>query len=230
MNRTTTHGFKAFELLKGIGIEIGALSSPFDLEARVIYADITDANTMAEQLSRNEGKGYLSNPLVEVGLIIEPPFFNFKGLEPESHDFCVSSNVVEHHPNPIYFLLEQFRVIKKGGILYAAIPNKERTYDRGRLTTPINHLEKKFIDFDFSDDYIFALDIVKNTLSHKDYEGKGDEMATHLTNNRDGHHHFYTYNPESVFELIACLSKYQKFRFEYYNLDGMNIHFALRKA
>jgi hypothetical protein len=73
MNRTTTHGFKAFELLKGTGIEIGALSSPFDLDAQVYYADTTDADTMAEQLSRNEGKGYLSKPLVEVGLIGNPP-------------------------------------------------------------------------------------------------------------------------------------------------------------
>jgi len=229
MNRTTTHGFKAFQLLKGHGIEIGALSAPFDLEAKVTYADTTDAKTMEVQLRSCEGRTYLNNPLVDVNFIMEAPFFNFKSVEPNAVDFCVSSNVVEHHPNPIFFLLEQFRVIKNGGFLYAAIPNKDLTYDRGRVTTPIAHLENKFLNYDFSDSGTLAIDIVKNTIGHEDYKNQGEEMANSLVSNRDGHHHFYTFDPDSVLEMISVVSKYQKNRLEYFNLDGSNIHFALRK-
>ena len=56
MSRTSTDGFKAFNLLKGKGIEIGALSNPFDLEADVLYADTVAPDVMAEQLKKNEGK------------------------------------------------------------------------------------------------------------------------------------------------------------------------------
>jgi hypothetical protein len=114
-------------------------------------------------------------------------------------------------------------------VLYAAIPNKELTYDRTRQVTPVSHLEQKYIAFDFTDTYLHALDIVRNSIGHKDYENQGEEMAKRLIADRDGHHHFYVYDPDSVLELIQVLSKYIKFRLEFFNLDGANIHFALRK-
>ncbi len=229
MNRASTHGFKAYELLKGVGIEIGALSKPFDLDATVIYADIAEPTTMEAQLRECEGRTYLNRKLVDIQLLLEAPFFNFRGIEPDTVDFCVSSNVVEHHPNPLYFLLEQLRVIKQNGILYVAIPNKEKTYDRGRVTTPVDLLEKRFLNFDFSLDFNLALDIVKNSIGHADYLNQGESMAKKIIEHPDGHHHFYTFDVNSTLSIINVLNKYQPCRLEFFNLDGTNIHFALRK-
>lgn len=229
MSRTSTDGFKAFNLLKGTGIEIGALSNPFDLDANVLYADTVTPDVMAEQLKKNEGKVYLERKLVDVSILLEAPFYNFKDIESNSLDFCVSSNVIEHHPNPIYFLLEQFRVIKPGGHVYVKIPNKEVTYDRSRISTPISYLENKFINFNFSDEYMRALDIVKNSVGHLDYLGQGEEMARSITNHRDGHHHFFVFDPESTLEMINILKKYQTFRLVFLNIEAGNIHFSLKK-
>ena len=229
MSRTSTDGFKAFNLLKGTGIEIGALSNPFDLDANVLYADTVTPDVMAEQLKKNEGKVYLERKLVDVSILLEAPFYNFKDIESNSLDFCVSSNVIEHHPNPIYFLLEQFRVIKPGGHVYVKIPNKEVTYDRSRISTPISYLENKFINFNFSDEYMRALDIVKNSVGHLDYLGQGEEMARSITNQRDGHHHFFVFDPESTLEMINILKKYQTFRLVFLNIEAGNIHFSLKK-
>lgn len=229
MSRTSTDGFKAFNLLKGIGIEIGALSNPFDLDANVLYADTVTPEVMAEQLKKNEGKVYLERKLVDVSILLEAPFYNFKTIESNSIDFCVSSNVIEHHPSPIYFLLEQFRVIKPGGHVYVKIPNKELTYDRSRISTPIAYLENKFVNFDFSDEYMRALDIVKNTVGHLDYVGQGEEMAQAMIKHRDGHHHFFVFDPEAILELINTLKKYQSFRLVFFNLEAGNIHFSLQK-
>jgi len=212
MSRTSTDGFKAFNLLKGNGIEIGALSNPFDLDANVIYADTVSPDVMTDQLKNNEGRVYLQRKLVDVGILLEAPFYNFKNIESNTLDFCASSNVIEHHPNPIYFLLEQFRVIKPGGHVYVKIPNKEFTYDRSRISTPIGYLEKKFIEFDFSDEYMRALDLVKNSIGHQDYFEQGDELAISITRNRDGHHHFFVFDPESTYEMMNILKKYQTFR------------------
>ena len=229
MARTSTDGFKAFNLLKGNGIEIGALSNPFDLDANVLYADTVPPDVMAEQLKNNEGKVYLERKLVDVSILLEAPFYNFKKIESNTLDFCTSSNVIEHHPNPVYFLLEQFRVIKPGGHVYVKIPNKEFTYDRSRISTPISYLEKKFIEFDFSDEYMRALDIVKNSVGHLDYIGQGEEMATSITKNRDGHHHFFVFDPESTYDMISVLKKYQSFRVVFFNLEDGNVHFAMQK-
>lgn len=229
MSRASTDGFKAFNLLKGKGIEIGALSNPFDLDAHVLYADTVPSDVMTEQLKKNEGKVYLERKLVDVNILLEAPFYNFNSVESNTLDFCTSSNVIEHHPNPIYFLLEQFRVIKPGGHVYVKIPNKDFTYDRSRIPTPVAYLEKKFIEFDFTDEYIRALDIVKNTVGHLDYVGQGEKMAAAITKHRDGHHHFFVFDSESTHELINCLKKYQSFRLVFFNLEDGNIHFALQK-
>lgn len=229
MSRTSSHGYKAYELLKGVGIEIGALSKPFDLDATVIYADIADPTTMTAQLKDCEGRTYLNRQLVDVKLILEPPFYNFRGIEPNTVDFCVSSNVVEHHPNPMYFLLEQLRIIKPFGVLYAAIPNKEKTYDRGRIATPVAMLESRLVNFEFSRPFNLALDIVRNTIEHEDYRNQGHDMAQRLVEQPDGHHHFFTFDPDSTLSMISNLARYQKFQLIYFNLDGTNIHFALQK-
>lgn len=229
MSRSSTDGFKAFNLLKGCGIEIGALSNPFDLDANVIYADTVSSDVMIKQLAQNEGKVYLDRKLVDISIILEAPFYNFKNVESNTLDFCVSSNVIEHHPNPIYFLLEQFRVVKRGGYVYVKIPNKEFTYDRSRISTPVSYLENKFINFEFSDEYLRALDIVKNSVGHKDYTGQGEDMAASISKNRDGHHHFFVFDPDSTYELIYVLKKYQSFRLDFFNLEDSNIHFALQK-
>jgi hypothetical protein len=79
MSRTSTNDSKAFNLLKGTGIEIGALSNPFDLDANVLYADTVTPDIMTEQLKKNEGKVYLERKLVDVSILLEEPFYNFLG-------------------------------------------------------------------------------------------------------------------------------------------------------
>lgn len=229
MNRHSTRGFKAFNLLKGRGIEIGALSNPFDLEAEVIYADVGTAEQAAQTLMKSEGRVYLNGKLIEPSVILKPPFFNFSGLKGEQFDFCVSSHVVEHHPNPLYFLAEQFRVVKRGGHVYFVVPNKESTYDSGRVTTPAAFLERKYIDFNFDDERSRAIDVVRNTLNHTDYLGKGDDFADELIKHRDGLHHFYVFDPDSVYTLIGLFGKHHKLRPVYFNVDGIDIHVALQK-
>lgn len=57
-------------------------------------------------------------------------------------DACISSNVVEHSPNPIFFLLNCYFITKIGGYQYHAIPHYKYTYDMYRKPTPFSH----FID------------------------------------------------------------------------------------
>jgi SAM-dependent methyltransferase len=60
-------------------------------------------------------------------------------------DASISSNVVEHSPNPIAFLLNCYHITKKGGWQYHAIPHYKYTFDMYRKPTPIAHFIEDFI-------------------------------------------------------------------------------------
>ncbi len=68
----------------------------------------------------------------------------FKGdmipYESESFDFLVSEHVLEHITNPIKALNEWLRVLKRGGQIYCFLPHKERTNDKFRSVTTLDHL------------------------------------------------------------------------------------------
>lgn len=44
-------------------------------------------------------------------------------------DFCLASHVIEHIPNPIAFFQSMARVLKPGGVLSLAVPDKRYTFD-----------------------------------------------------------------------------------------------------
>jgi hypothetical protein len=59
-----------------------------------------------------------------------------------SYNGILSSNVIEHSYNVIFFLLNMHFLVEKSGYHYHAIPNYRFTFDRFRTPTPIGH----FID------------------------------------------------------------------------------------
>jgi SAM-dependent methyltransferase len=225
MSRDSTRGYKAFNLLKGRGIEIGALSRPFDLDAEVVYADRASTEDLREIY---QGDERLSRGIVEVSFVMPPPRYGFPGIPADSFDFVISGHVLEHHPNPIYALLEQFRVIKKGGYLYCVIPNKVYTYDRGRLDTPIPYLDAKYTNLDFSTDENIAIEISQYTIGHEAYNADLKVNVPEILE-KPRIHHFYVFSPGSVFDLLLALGKYVRFGVEYLSCEGGEIHFALRK-
>lgn len=57
-----------------------------------------------------------------------------------SHDFVISSHVLEHFPDPIKALKEWYRVIKDGGYIFMIVPHKERTFDKKNDRTTLKEL------------------------------------------------------------------------------------------
>lgn len=62
---------------------------------------------------------------------------NFKD---DALDFVIANHVFEHCENPIHTLYNWLRVLKPGGLIFAAIPNKDHTFDKPRPITPFAHL------------------------------------------------------------------------------------------
>lgn len=120
----------------GKGLEIGgAMQNSFGLNTlNVDFTDSMDTVFKKEEI-RICGKA-LKVDIVANGDDIPLP--------DESQDFIVSSHVIEHFPNPIKALIEWDRLVKPGGIIFMIVPHKERTFDKEKECTLLEHLIEDF--------------------------------------------------------------------------------------
>jgi len=131
----------AREYLAGDGIEIGALHLPMQVpeRARVKYVDrmrIADLRKQYPELN--------DLPLVEADIIDNGE--TLATIASASQDFVIAAHMLEHTEDPIDTLKNWERVLKPGGILYLALPNKKYTFDIDRELTTFEHLENDHIN------------------------------------------------------------------------------------
>ena len=78
----------------------------------------------------------------------------------DRYDAVISSNMIEHSPNPIFLLLNFYFVARKGGYQYHAIPHYKYTFDVYRTPTSLEHMIEDFehktdkSDTSHSEDYV----------------------------------------------------------------------------
>ena len=63
-----------------------------------------------------------------------------------SQDFIIANHFLEHCEDPIATLKTFFRVLKIGGIVFLAIPDKRLTFDKNRERTSLAHLIRDHLD------------------------------------------------------------------------------------
>ncbi|HET9658127.1 MAG TPA: class I SAM-dependent methyltransferase [Kineosporiaceae bacterium] len=131
-------------LLQGEILEIGPGSVPFPVAAgsHVTYVDRPvpggrDAN-WPELIGTPRGPdGDIDADLDVDGL---------RALADASCDAVILSHVIEHLANPVAALCEIGRVLRPGGLLVLIVPDRHRTFDRGRAPTPFAHLLQEYRD------------------------------------------------------------------------------------
>lgn len=106
----------------GKGLEIGPGKSPQCPPDRTEYLD---------KHTENADGTPNANIIAEADSIPRPD---------ASYDFVFSSHVLEHLPNVIKALHEWLRVLKPGGNLFLVLPHADRTFDRMRAKTTLEHL------------------------------------------------------------------------------------------
>jgi SAM-dependent methyltransferase len=125
----------AARYLRGEGIEIGARCHPLRVPpgARVRHVD----NLTPEEMKRDYAAALEGTP-VEPDVIDDAQ--RLAKFEDGSLDFIIANHLLEHLEDPIGALKHFFRVLRPGGILFLSIPDKERTFDRERAATTLEHL------------------------------------------------------------------------------------------
>ncbi len=121
--------------LRGTGIEIGGLHRPLQVPHadRVIYVD---------HLTRDELQKMYAElgdvALVDVDVIGTAE--DLSAFDDGSLDFVIANHLLEHLEYPVRALREFTRVLKPGGLIFMALPDKRVTFDRSRQLTTTQHL------------------------------------------------------------------------------------------
>ena len=123
--------------LRGAGVEVGALHDPLEVRpgVRVTYVDRMSAADL-----RRHYPELGASPLVDPDVIDDGETLGT--FADGSLDFVIANHLIEHTEDPIGSLLTFCRVVRPGGVLYLALPDKRHTFDRTRELTSFEHLAK----------------------------------------------------------------------------------------
>lgn len=205
----------AFHLCRGNGVEIGPMSNPYAFHAsnNVVYADIATEQELREYRKGNPIVGLYAGPMPPIEIILTRPTFSFPEEYQGRFDFVFSSNVLEHHPNPVFFLLDQLKVLRGGGIVYCQVPNKNFMYDAPRNPTQSQVFVDKYFSGKFEVSIDEAREIVTGTGPHKHYDllkQNVEESVRGIVAAKDGTHHINVFERQNTYELLEFIMKKRK--------------------
>lgn len=121
--------------LSGIGMEIGALHDPLRVPegVKVLYVDYLDQPRQRALYPELAWVKTVPVDIIDDGETLQ-------SVGDASVDFLIANHVIEHCENPIQALKIWLGVIRHGGVLYMAVPDKLMTFDSHRALTSIEHL------------------------------------------------------------------------------------------
>jgi len=134
-------GVLAQKYLRGQGIEIGPMSSPSfrPLGASIKYVDL-DFELSWKKAEKHDQ--YPDEIIVEPDIVDDAQFLNKFG--DNQLDFVVAYHVLEHLPATLEAIENWIRVVRRGGHILMAVPDKRFTRDRHRELTPMEHFLRDY--------------------------------------------------------------------------------------
>ncbi|MGD0664288.1 MAG: methyltransferase domain-containing protein [Rhabdochlamydiaceae bacterium] len=129
--------------LHGVGLEVAPFYRPTLMkgEYNIYYTDYTTADELIRKHKHLDIANQIAELTVKVDFIWTPgaqlitrvPY----GLR---FDYAIASHVIEHVPNVIGWLIQIFDVLKTGGVISLAVPDKRYTFDAYRPETHVNEM------------------------------------------------------------------------------------------
>lgn len=180
--------------LSGSGIEIGALHMPLRLPPHA-HAVFVDRGTVVEQRRWFPELRLLS--LVPVEIIDDAE--TLASIADTSQDFVIANHVIEHTQNPIATLGNWLRVVRPGGIIFFAVPDKRFTFDKARPLTTLKHLLR-----DWHEGPSVSLEEHLAEVARMVEGVREDEIADRVAEARNGDEspHFHVWTAATFRELL----------------------------
>jgi predicted SAM-dependent methyltransferase len=197
-------------LLEGYGIEIGALHNPLPVteNMHVLYVDtLSTAELMIKYPN-------LSDKIVQVDLILNA--LRLEAIKEESLDFIIANHLLEHLSNPLSAIEIWHRKLKRGGMLYIALPKCNMTFDKYRQITSWDHILWDYINDPSVEkektDIIHIADMLSSMKKDGVLEKKILDKDIHneakiLYDSNDHGVHYHTWNSQSSFLFFQKVSE-----------------------
>ncbi|WP_414752658.1 glycosyltransferase [Anabaena sp. CCY 9910] len=185
--------------LSGNGIEVGAAWSPFPipLDCRVKYVDILPKDTLNTKLRPGE----------EIINSVQPDLIGdletLEEIEDNSLDFIVACHVIEHTRNPINALKTAYKKLRIGGFLVLVIPDKNRTFDRQRNLTTLDHLILDYQSPSKERDREHYVEFLTLAFPVPE-ENLASTVEKSIQEQADIHYHTFTYESFSLLISYVC--------------------------
>lgn len=125
--------------IKGLGLEIGALHFPTKVPptADVKYVDILTNEQLAKHYPEVPADQMVPVDIVDDGQYLHK-------VDDGTQDFVIANHFLEHCDNPLAAVENMLRVLKPGGILFMAVPDKRYTFDADRPVTSFEHVLRDY--------------------------------------------------------------------------------------
>lgn len=220
-----TRAFVANKYLRGDGIEIGALHQPLVVPktANVKYLDMWTADDLRKQYPELESYHIVDVDIIDNGEKLDT-------IESSSQDFVIANHMLEHSQNPIEALGNMLRVLKDGGILYLAVPDKRYTFDKERPVTPTEHIIKDFKEGpswskrQHYEEWVRLVDRIHDEI-------EAEKKVTRLID-ADGHIHYHVWTQAEILDMLLTAKKDFKlgFEIELFMKNEIEVIAAMRKT
>jgi predicted SAM-dependent methyltransferase len=209
--------------LRGSGIEIGALHLPLTIPdgASVKYVDRMSAADL-----RHHYVELAELPIVDVDIVDNGE--TLATFRDAGQDFIVANHFLEHCQDPIRTIANLFRVLKTGGVLFMAVPDKRWTFDHERPCTPVEHLMR-----DYAEGPAWSkrqhFEEWTRLVNHTTDATKADEETRHLIN-IDYSIHFHVWDAPALIGFLTTLRQFLSFELELFLRNGPETVLILRKT
>lgn len=196
----------SYRYLRWEGIEIGGLHNPCPVNTsvtKVRYVDYLDEETI-----KNSYTELAETTLQKVDFVCKAD--NLDKITDNSQDFIIGNHLFEHLENPIKTLIEWHRVLKNGGIILMAVPDKRRTFDINRERTTLEHIVLDYVDPSLDRDYEHYLEFAGITLTESE-DVQQEAMKLKETNYSI---HYHVFIEEDVQNIIDWCNENTNAKFE----------------
>jgi O-antigen biosynthesis protein len=185
--------------LYGKGLEIGAAATPFPipLHCHVQYAERYSQDAIKDKFH----VGQNCHNLVEPNLITD--LETLDGIEDNSLDFIVASHVIEHVKNPLLAIERAYQKLRVGGSLVLVIPDKEKTFDKQRELTTLEHLILDYQNSSSERDKEHYVEFYR-LASPKEASQLYETVENKFQDQDDIHYHTFTYESFALLIDYAC--------------------------
>ena len=206
--------------LRGAGLEIGALHRPLRVPPGVTvrYVDRLRADELRARYPEYADRWIVEPEVIDDSAVLST-------VADHSQDFLIANHVLEHMEDPIGTLETWLRVVRPGGVLFLAVPDKRRSFDGLRATTTLEHLRR---DHDEGPAWSRAGHYEEYArLAERVEEATVASRAAELE--RDGVDiHFHVFTLDTLVGFLLALDL--PFTIEHVELNGLEVLLILRRT